>query len=62
MLLQGQCKNLGGYLVKITDSAENAWVVDMMKSKLIVYFMTLNCITHIYILEPQLNFDLRRLF
>ncbi|XP_076109266.1 perlucin-like protein [Mytilus galloprovincialis] len=27
----GQCKNLGGYLVKITDSAENTWVVDMMK-------------------------------
>ncbi|XP_071174080.1 perlucin-like protein [Mytilus edulis] len=25
-----QCKHMGGYLVKITDSAENSWVVDML--------------------------------
>ncbi|XP_052063187.1 perlucin-like protein [Mytilus californianus] len=25
-----QCKNMRGYLVKITDSAENSWVVDML--------------------------------
>ncbi|XP_076111672.1 perlucin-like protein [Mytilus galloprovincialis] len=25
-----QCKNMGGYLVQITDSAENSWVLDML--------------------------------
>ncbi|CAG2187380.1 Perlucin-like protein [Mytilus edulis] len=25
-----QCKNMGGYLAKITDSEENSWVVDML--------------------------------
>ncbi|XP_076111677.1 perlucin-like protein [Mytilus galloprovincialis] len=26
-----QCQNIGGYLVQITDSAENSWVVDKLK-------------------------------
>ncbi|XP_076109265.1 perlucin-like protein [Mytilus galloprovincialis] len=33
-----QCKNMKGYLVKITDSAENSRVVDMIKKSVKHYF------------------------
>ncbi|XP_076111582.1 perlucin-like protein [Mytilus galloprovincialis] len=32
-----QCTNMGGYLAKITDSAENSWVVDMLNKSAIFY-------------------------
>ncbi|XP_071174078.1 perlucin-like protein isoform X2 [Mytilus edulis] len=33
-----QCKNMGSYLVKITDSAENSWVVDMITKSVKHYY------------------------
>lgn len=33
-----QCKNMKGYLVKITDSSENSWVVDMITRSVKHYY------------------------
>ncbi|VDH97766.1 mannose receptor, C type [Mytilus galloprovincialis] len=31
-----ECRNLGGYLTQVTDSAENSWIVSMITSKKVI--------------------------
>lgn len=42
-----------GYLVKITDSAENSWVVDIITSKYILYVKTYDKNEHIFITKTK---------
>ncbi|CAG2249757.1 Perlucin-like protein [Mytilus edulis] len=40
-----ECRNLGGYLTQVTDSAENSWIVSMITSKKVIqqnYWMGAN--------------------
>ncbi|XP_063443233.1 perlucin-like protein [Mytilus trossulus] len=33
---ENQCRKMGGYLVKVTDSAENSWLVNTITSKKVI--------------------------